>query len=256
MHLAPSAAGATLPFTLTPILERDDAPVQPHAARLRQRRRPRRRSRRARAQSPPHQLLHRPLRQLRSDAAVGRRARRAPRSGEHPRLQRRPERLHLRRVRAATSTSSIAHTGARLRTFALPAEFAVTQLSPQGDVEIAGNTVGRVANKGMEGLAISPDGRLLFGAMQSPLLQDGGTNGALHAHRHHRDLQRRGAPVRVRAHQHRHRQEAEVPDGERRSWPSTVTSSSSTSATARAAATTRPPSTRSSIASTSPAPST
>ena len=34
---------------------------------------------------------------------------------------------------------------------------------------------GRVANKGMEGLAISPDGKTLFGAMQSPLIQDGGT---------------------------------------------------------------------------------
>src|SRR5205085_2867550 len=47
--------------------------------------------------------------------------------------------------------------------------------SPQGDVEIAGNTVGRVANKGMEGLALTPDGRTLVGAMQSPLIQDGGT---------------------------------------------------------------------------------
>jgi hypothetical protein len=44
-------------------------------------------------------------------------------------------------------------------------------------VEIAGNTSGRVTNKGMEGLAITPDGRTLFGAMQSPLLQDGGTDG-------------------------------------------------------------------------------
>ena len=48
--------------------------------------------------------------------------------------------------------------------------------SPQGNVEISGNTVGRVANKGMEGLAISPDRRTLIGAMQSPLIQDGGTN--------------------------------------------------------------------------------
>src|SRR5262245_53557470 len=46
-----------------------------------------------------------------------------------------------------------------------------------GDTEISGNTSGRVANKGMEGLAISPDGRTLIGAMQSPLLQDGGTSG-------------------------------------------------------------------------------
>jgi hypothetical protein len=34
-----------------------------------------------------------------------------------------------------------------------------------------------VANKGMEGLAISPDGKTLFGFMQSPLLQDGGDGG-------------------------------------------------------------------------------
>ena len=47
-------------------------------------------------------------------------------------------------------------------------------LSSQGDVEIKGNTVGRVANKGMEGLAITPDGKTLVGGMQSPLAQDGG----------------------------------------------------------------------------------
>ena len=65
-------------------------------------------------------------------------------------------------------------TGERLRTFTLPAELAVATSSPQGDVEIASNGSGRLANKGMEGLAISPDGRTLFGAMQSPLIQDGG----------------------------------------------------------------------------------
>jgi hypothetical protein len=68
-------------------------------------------------------------------------------------------------------------SGERLRTFTLPAELAVPTPSPRGDVEIAGNSVGRVANKGMEGLAITPNGRTLIGAMQSPLLQDGGTNG-------------------------------------------------------------------------------
>jgi hypothetical protein len=67
-------------------------------------------------------------------------------------------------------------TGLRVRTFTLPAEFAVPAQSPQGDVEISGNTVGRVANKGMEGLALTPNGRTLVGAMQSPLIQDGGTN--------------------------------------------------------------------------------
>jgi len=68
-------------------------------------------------------------------------------------------------------------SGKRLRAFSLPSKFAVPNLYPQGDVEISANTVGRVANKGMEGLAITPDGAALVGAMQSPLLQDGGTNG-------------------------------------------------------------------------------
>jgi Esterase-like activity of phytase len=68
-------------------------------------------------------------------------------------------------------------TGARIRAYKLPDKFGVANLSAQGAVEISGNTSGRVANKGMEGLAISPDGRALFGAMQSPLIQDGGTDG-------------------------------------------------------------------------------
>ncbi len=69
-------------------------------------------------------------------------------------------------------------TGQRIRSFTLPPKFAVTNLSPVGNTEISGNTSGRVANKGMEGLAITPDGRTLVGAMQSPLIQDGGTDGA------------------------------------------------------------------------------
>src|SRR5882757_10330415 len=68
-------------------------------------------------------------------------------------------------------------TGARLRAYKLPDKFGVANLSSQGAVEISGNTSGRVANKGMEGLAITPDGRTLFGVMQSPLIQDGGTDG-------------------------------------------------------------------------------
>ncbi|MGZ3438005.1 MAG: esterase-like activity of phytase family protein [Polyangia bacterium] len=68
-------------------------------------------------------------------------------------------------------------TGHRLRSFALPPEFAVAHADPQGAVEISANTSGRVANKGMEGLAITPDGRTLYGAMQSALLQDNGTSG-------------------------------------------------------------------------------
>ncbi|HSI61351.1 MAG TPA: esterase-like activity of phytase family protein [Ideonella sp.] len=69
-------------------------------------------------------------------------------------------------------------TGRRTRVFTLPsATFAIPTLSAQGAVEISGNAVGRVANKGMEGLAITPDGRTLFGFMQSPLIQDGGDGG-------------------------------------------------------------------------------
>ncbi len=68
-------------------------------------------------------------------------------------------------------------TGARLRTYALPDHFAIANLSAVGATEISGNTVGRVANKGMEGLAITPDGATLVGFMQSPLIQDGGDGG-------------------------------------------------------------------------------
>ncbi|HET8870224.1 MAG TPA: esterase-like activity of phytase family protein [Aquabacterium sp.] len=68
-------------------------------------------------------------------------------------------------------------TGARIKTFALPNTFAVGTLSSNGAAEIAGNTSGRVANKGMEGLSITPDGKTLFGFMQSPLIQDGGDGG-------------------------------------------------------------------------------
>lgn len=70
------------------------------------------------------------------------------------------------------------NTGKRIRVFNLPSKFAVSNLSPVSDTEIKGNTSGRVANKGMEGLAITPNGKTLIGILQSPLLQDGGTGGA------------------------------------------------------------------------------
>jgi hypothetical protein len=69
-------------------------------------------------------------------------------------------------------------TGKRTRVFSLPGStFAITAKSAMGANEISGNTRGRVANKGMEGLAISPDGSTLFGFVQSPLIQDGGDGG-------------------------------------------------------------------------------
>ncbi|HKX44453.1 MAG TPA: esterase-like activity of phytase family protein [Burkholderiaceae bacterium] len=68
-------------------------------------------------------------------------------------------------------------SGERLRAFKLPARLAVAHKSAVGATEISGNTTGRVANKGMEGLAISPDGKTLFGFVQSPLIEDGGDGG-------------------------------------------------------------------------------
>jgi hypothetical protein len=63
-------------------------------------------------------------------------------------------------------------TGRRVRNFPLPANLAISMLSAQKQVEIDSNTVGRVTNKGMEGLAITPSGRLLVGVMQANLEQD------------------------------------------------------------------------------------
>jgi len=68
-------------------------------------------------------------------------------------------------------------TGEREKVFTLPDEFAISQLNSKGSLEISGNTTGRVANKGMEGLAITPDGKTLVGFEQSPLIQDGGDGG-------------------------------------------------------------------------------
>jgi hypothetical protein len=70
------------------------------------------------------------------------------------------------------------NTGLRLRSFALPESFFVTNLSSVGATEISGNTVGRTANKGMEGLAITPDGKTLVGIMQNALIQDAKEGGA------------------------------------------------------------------------------
>jgi hypothetical protein len=69
-------------------------------------------------------------------------------------------------------------TGQRLRSFVLPDTFAISNLSSSGATEIANNkSNGRITNKGMEGLAITPDGKFLVGFMQSPLAQDGGDGG-------------------------------------------------------------------------------
>jgi hypothetical protein len=68
-------------------------------------------------------------------------------------------------------------TGIRLRSFVLPTSFYVPLCQPIGANEISLNTVGRTANKGMEGLAITPDGRTLVGIMQNALIQDANEGG-------------------------------------------------------------------------------
>jgi hypothetical protein len=77
--------------------------------------------------------------------------------------------------------------GRLLRRIALPAKFALDPATgaPSGDVDDDGNSMelypalnvtGRQANRGMEGLAITPNGRTLVGMMQNALLQDHGLN--------------------------------------------------------------------------------
>lgn len=64
-------------------------------------------------------------------------------------------------------------TGQRLRSYELPAELGVKVLgTTTAGEDKPVNSSGRVANKGMEGLALTPDGKTLVGVMQAPLLQD------------------------------------------------------------------------------------
>lgn len=64
--------------------------------------------------------------------------------------------------------------GHLVRRIAVPSKFSIANPSADPSAELLGNTSGRQANRGMEGLAISPDGKFLFGMMQNALLQDNG----------------------------------------------------------------------------------
>lgn len=68
-------------------------------------------------------------------------------------------------------------TGRRVRTFAVPPKFVAPKpgKTPADEMPPKAKS-GRIPNRGMEGLAISPDGTKLFGAMQGPLIQDGAIN--------------------------------------------------------------------------------
>jgi hypothetical protein len=65
--------------------------------------------------------------------------------------------------------------GKRVRALPVPEKFRAPKpgKTPADELPPFANT-GRQPNRGMEGLAISPDGAKLYGAMQGPLIQDGG----------------------------------------------------------------------------------
>ena len=67
--------------------------------------------------------------------------------------------------------------GKRRRRLAVPARFAVARPKADGRDELAANKSGRVPNRGLEGLAITPAGDKLYAILQSPLIQDWGFAG-------------------------------------------------------------------------------
>ena len=68
-------------------------------------------------------------------------------------------------------------SGERMWDYDLPANLAVAQPAAVGLDEDAANRFGRTGNKGMEGLAVTPDGATLVGIMQAPLRQDARPDG-------------------------------------------------------------------------------
>src|SRR5262249_46641388 len=81
--------------------------------------------------------------------------------------------------------------GNRLRVLPVPAKFLTDHPASTADGELPPNaTKGRQPNRGMEGLAITPDGSKLYGIMQNALIQDGALNAS---------NQRRGINSRILA---------------------------------------------------------
>lgn len=65
--------------------------------------------------------------------------------------------------------------GKRVRRFAIPDAFMIKTPDGVAENELPpANVSGRQANRGFEGLTMSPDGSKLFAILQSPLIQDGG----------------------------------------------------------------------------------
>jgi len=67
--------------------------------------------------------------------------------------------------------------GNQLGQLPLPTGFRLAAEDSTLVKEMAENTMGRTTNKGLEGLAITPDGNTLVALLQSPLIQDSSTNG-------------------------------------------------------------------------------
>ena len=67
--------------------------------------------------------------------------------------------------------------GKEITRIPLPKHLLIINLGPSKNAENFHNKVGRSGNKGMEGLAISADGKVLTGIMQHVLLQDGEREG-------------------------------------------------------------------------------
>jgi Esterase-like activity of phytase len=64
--------------------------------------------------------------------------------------------------------------GHLVQRISVPSKLLIDHPSSNANSELLNNTSGRQSNRGMEGLAISPNGSTLFGIMQSALLQDHG----------------------------------------------------------------------------------
>jgi hypothetical protein len=68
-------------------------------------------------------------------------------------------------------------SGKRIGTLKLPEAFLIDKPASFLSEEMAQNKKGRYTNRGAEGLALSPDGKIMVVALQSALVQDGGLSG-------------------------------------------------------------------------------